>query len=427
MVAAATPTSAAQQAQSAITNFLTVAPRKYWAVLGTVPSGNAGGATAVVAWQQQIPIVPAFCTAIENEITLPVNAALGATTGSLTLSQFAPYSAVGNQLTLGGAPPWPLTEFTPWYLDNITRSQEYDPQFPGLGNNAQYFGTITDQGPQANQIGGSGSLNPGTTITNVTGSLTNTTYTFQYNLRQNLQRKRHLLWGAVPMGDPENRPNNFTQIFPLLGNLPEQTMFVLPAGVNTAVTTQAQATVNATYELAYIDLLPPGMTSAPNPMVNYGLQLNQFSTSGLNAGTIYPITHRTAMLYTAIHQLLINAQLPIRADYFSLWDDQDQQSARWSYDAQNNTFVQWFRNMQRIYRRFFNTGHYFANLESGDFPDIPTVTPYDALMSPDATYAAAFGVPVTPAMSTALRIPTGTTINAAYIRTYSFGLVRVPY
>lgn len=428
MVTAAPPSNAAAQAQAAITNFLRVAPKKYTSIIGTVASGSAGGGTANVVWQSsQPPIVPAFCTGIDYEITMPITLTLGATTGSATLSPFAPYSGWANQIQLAGAPPWPLTELTPWYLDWITHSRDFDPQFPGLGNNAQYFSSILDQGPSANQIGGSGSLNPGATVTNSTGSPTNTNYSFLFKLRQNLQRKRQLLWGAIPFGDPENRPNNIVQLLPTIGINPEQTLFVNTAGTGTAAVLNGAATVNAIYELAYIDLLPPGMTSVPQPTVNFALQLIPFSVTNLQAGTLQPITHRTAQLYTAIHHVLVNGELPIRADYFGLWDDQDQQSARWAFDAQVNTFPEYFNQLQRRLHRYLNTGHYMVDMESGGFPDLPTVSPLDELMSPDASYAAAFGLPVTPAMTTTLRIPSATSISNAYVRIYSFGMVRVPY
>lgn len=426
-----TQASAAAAAAANINNFLAVAPTKYTAILGSVASGNAGGQTANVVWQQQIPIVPAFCTAIDYNITLPVTLSLVAgnvTTQTATLSPYAPYSAIANQITLGGAPPWPLTELTPWYLDWIAHEINFDPNYPGYGNNSGIFAAITDQGPLANNIGGSGSLAPGTTVTNVTSGTVATNYSFQFKVRQQLQRKRHMLWGAIPFGDPENRPANLTQILPLVGTNPEQTLFVNvgPSTSNTVVLNGA-ATVQATYQLAYIDLLPPSMTSVPNPQVGYGLQLVQFSTTGLAAGSIAPITHRTAMIYTSIHQLLVNGELPLRADYYGLWDDQDQQSSRWNFDKQNNTFNEYFDKFHRVYRHYPLTGQYLADFESGLFPEIPTVTPLDALMSPDQSYAAAFGVPVTPAMTTALRIPTGTSLSNAYIRNYSFGLVRVPY
>ena len=416
----------AQAALSAINNFLSVAPRKYTAILGTVPSGSAGGASANVTWQQQIPIVPAFCTAIDYNVTLPITLTLPAS-GTATMSKYAPYSVIANQITLGGAPPWPLTELTPWYLDQVAHKTNYDPNYPGYGNDAGIWATIVDQGPTPNVIGGGTGLTPGTTLTNAsTTTAATTTYTFTFKARIQLQRQRHLLWGAIPFGDPENRPYNLTQILPLIGTNPEQAFFTNTTATATAVLA-ATVTVKCTYELAYIDLLPPSMTAVPNPQVGYGLQLVQFSTTGLASGTVQPITHRTAMIYTSIHQLLINNQVPTQADYFGLWDDQDVQSSRWNFDGQVNTFNEYFDDFQRRYRHYPITGQYLADFEGGLFPEVPSVTPYDALMSPDATYAAAFGVPCTPAMTTALRLPSTTTATTPYIRTYAIGLVRVPY
>lgn len=420
-----TQASAAQAAANAINSFLAIAPRKYQAFLGTIPTANPGGPTGAVAWTQQLPIVPSWCTAIDYNITLPVALTLGATTGSATLSPFAPYSAIMEQLTLGGAPPWPLMELTPWHLDQVAHKINYDPDYPGYGNNEGYFASILDLGPTPNKIGGSGSLNPGTTVTNVTGSPVTTDYSFTFKVRQQLQRKRHLLWGAVPFGDPENRPYNLVQLAPLVGVNPEQSLFV--AGVGATCVTNGSTSVKATYELAYIDLLPPGMAAAPSPLVAYGLQVVPFSTTGLAAGTLQPITHRTAMIYTAIHSLLINNQVPVEADYFGLWDDQDVQSARWSFDASLNTFTEYFDRFQRDYRHYPVIGQYLADFEGGAFPEIPSVTPYDALMSPDASYAQAFGVPVTPAMTTTFRLPSGDSAVAPYVRSYDMGLVRVPY
>ena len=431
-----TQQSAAAAAISAINNFLSVAPTKYTAILGNVASGSAGGATATVVWQQQIPIVPAFCTAIDYDITLPLTYNLTTANGVL-VSTYAPYSTISNQITLGGAPPWPLTEMTPWYLDYVAKHVDYDFSYPGLGafsfltpaalTTFASSGTskVLDAGPTANQQTIPAALTPNSVPT--TGAQTPT---LSFRVRQQLQRKRHLLWGAIPFGDPENRPYNLMQINPFQGVNPEQTLYVNPgtAAVWAATPTLAsQATIKATYELAYIDLLPPSMTAVPNPQVGYGLQLIQFSTTGLAAGTTSPITHRTAMAYTSIHQLLINNQLPVQADYFGLWDDQDQQSSRWNYDGQNNTMSEYFERFHRVYHHYPLLGQYISDFEGGLFPEIPSVTPYDAIMSPDQSYAQAFGVPVTPAMTTSIRIPSAVTAITPYIRTYAFGFVRVPY
>lgn len=425
--------SAAQAAQSAISTFLKVAPRKYYAILGTFPKTNGGGASSTATWQQPVPIIPSFCTAIDYtflmKLKFTINKEASSVPGSLTISTFAPYSGIQQQLTLGGAPPWPYTEMTPWYLDSILHKTNYDWQYPGLGNDSQYFATILDQGPTKNNIGTSTTnVKPGTKITNTTTSDNVTkTYTFKFRVRQPLQRKRHLLWGSVPMGDPENRPKNTVQVSPLVGTLPEQSWATLAVGATTKGVTKTGCKVYAKYELAYIDLLPPSVQSTPQPTVNFGLQLTPFSITNLAAGVKTPITHRTAQLYTAIHHILVNKQKAVRANYFGLWDDQDQQSARWSFDAQANTFTEFFDRMQAVYRRYMNTGYYPADFEAGLFPEIPSVTPYDALMTPDASYASTFGIPITPAMSTVVQLPATTTATACYARVYSFGLVRVPY
>lgn len=119
--------------------------------------------------------------------------------------------------------------------------------------------------------------------------------------------------------------------------------------------------------------------------------------------------------------------MPVQADYFGLWDDQDQQSSRWNYDLSQNTFQGYFDKFHRTYRHYPLLGQYVCDFEGGAFPEIPSVTPIDAVMSPDASYAETFGVPVTPAMTTSIRLPSGVTATNLYIRTYAFGLVRVPY
>jgi hypothetical protein len=427
---APTPTSEASAASGTLNNYLKYAATKPYAILGSVTGGAgvSGGSSANVIWQQYIPIVPAFCVAIDLEITLPVALTLPATTGTATLSPFAPYSALSQQLTLAGAPPWPLTELTPWHIDETMHKINYDPYYPGLGGLEGIFGTnsILDQGPSAQSMG----LAPGATVTNTTGSPVTTDYLFQFNVRIQLQRKRHLLWGAVPFGDPENRPYHTMQINQLIGTNPETALFVNASGAATCIvgyTAVPNATVNCIYQLSYIDLLPDGSQTAPKPSVNYGLQMAPSTTTGLAAGSIMPITHRTAMIYTAIHHILVNGGIGLRPDYMGLWDDQDQQSARWSYDSQNNTKGNWWTEYHRKYRRYPYTGVFSVELDDGVFPEIPSVTPYDGLISPDQTYAETFGVPVTPAVTTALRIATGVTLSSAYVRNYEIGLVKVPY
>jgi hypothetical protein len=433
---ASTPQSAASQAAQVLRNYLQVAPVRNYAIVGTIPSGLSGGSVSNVTWQQQIPIMPAFCEAIDYEFTLPITLTLQPS-ASATLSPFAPYSAYQMQLTLGGAPPWPMSEMTPWKIDETMHRVADDTGYPGLGmgltqpTTGPFASPTLDFGPSPILIGGGGSLSPGQTVTNSGASATATNYTWTFTVRQQMKRKRHLLWGAIPFGDPENRPNHLVQLNPLVGNNPEQSLFVAGTAGEVTAVTNGVVTVKVIYRLSYIDLLPPSMQQAPTPAVTYGLQLVVASPANLAVGAIYPMTHRTAMVYTAIHHLLINNQLPLRADYFGLWNDQDQQSSKWNYDAQNNTFNEYFTIYRRIYRRYPFTGVYTVEMDDGEFPEVPSVSPLQALMTPDASYATAFNLPVTPAMTTALRIPTGTVLGsgngAPYVRSYEYGLVRVPY
>ena len=436
--------------------FLTNAPRKFYTVQGTVPVGSGAG-NAQVTWNQQVPIIPAYCVNVHLQIQQQLKVVFAANGDKCYISPFAPYSGWNNQLTLGGAPPWAPTELTPWYLDDIACRTNYDPSYPGLGGansgfpSTNFLLNILDLGLSGwvNTIGSAApavsltaasttdNLNPGVTVTNTSGGVNaaliiNANFTVQMRL----QRKRHLLWGAIPFGDPENRPNNIMQLLQLVGTNPEQCMFVSPS-TNSAplvATLNTQATVNAVYELAYIDLLPQGV-QIPEPTVGFGLQLTASTTSGLAAGAYSTVTHRTAQAYTGIHQLLMDGGAggthtfpqPIQADYSGLWDDQDPQSARVQFDKTTNTFQMYFDMWHRHKRTYPLKGQYTWDFENGVFPEIPSVDPYDAIMTPDAVYAQAFGVPVTPAMTTALRIPAGTTTVNPYIRTYSFGLVKVPY
>ena len=413
-----TPQSQATQAQAALNSFLAIAPTKKYAIKGTLAAGSVGPIT----WQEQIPIIPAFCTSVDYEITLTVTPTIAS--GTATWSQFAPYCAINQQMTLGGAPPWPYTELTAWHLDQSMHRQNWDEAYSGLGgqglasNANPAFANTLDYGVSG-RVPAFGA-DPGSAVTTAVAK------TFQFNIRQQFQRKRHLLWGAIPFGDPENRPNNLISLNALVGNNPEANLIQASGGSTTAVTS-ATLTVTAIYNLAYIDLLPPSIGTPPAPSVGYGLQLTPSSPSGLTSGNLYKMTHRTAQVYTAMHHILVNGAAPIQADYFGLWDDQDQQSARWSYDASVDTFNEYFTDYHRIYGKYPYIGVYTAELDDGLVPQLPSVTPLRALMTPDASYAQAFDLAVTPAMTTTLRIPSGTSASNPYVRTYEFGLVRVPY
>ena len=422
-----TPQSQASAAAAVLQSYLKIAPTKYYAILGTIASGQAGGGQSNVVWQEQIPIIPALCTAIDLYCVLPITLTLGAADG-YTTSEFFPYSGISTQMTLGGAPPWNFTELTPFHIDETMHRVDFDPMYGGLGASAGVllptnpaFTSSLDTGLAGFQqsLGG---FTPGATIAATTSG------TIQFVTRIQLQRKRHLLWGAIPFGDPENRPAFSVQLNPMIGTLPEQALFTLKTGGNTdTCVLSSAATVIAVYHLSYIDLLPPSMNQAPTPAVGYGLQLTPASPAAPVPGTYFKMTHRTAQIYTAMHHILVNGQVPIQADYFGLWDDQDPQSSRYSFDNNVNTFQEYFTQYRRIYRRYPYKGVYTAELDDGVFPEVPSVTPYSGLMTPDAAYAKAFNLPVTPAMTTAIRIPQAVGAVGPYVRQYEFGLVRVPY
>jgi hypothetical protein len=396
--------------------FLRVAAARDVVIQGSVPAGSAGGGSANVTWQDLVPTIPGLLVELEYQISFSVTLTVPAA-GSATLSPYAPYSAWANQLTLGGAPPWPLTELTPWWLDEITEYCNYDPIYPGLGNNAPPAGNNLDAGPSPASFG----TVPGT----VRGPGTYTDV-FNFIARIRLQQKRSLLYGAIPMGDPENKIRNVTQLLPLVGNNPEQNMYVGIIGAVTATLTSA-ATVNAVYHVRYIDLLPSSDTKVPLPQIGYGVQLNANTSSIQNAGQQNKYYHRDSMAYLKIMSMLINNQVAQRASYFGLWDTQEQKSAKWEFDSQQNSFQAYFSQFKKTYRRYPPMGLYVADFVSGDFPEVPGVTPYNAIMSPDANYADAFDVAVTPAMTTTLSIPSGTAMNGGYQRVYSKGLVGVAY
>ncbi len=451
----ATKTQSAASAGSPA-SFLQNAPRKFYAIQGTVPIASGGAATQVT-WQQPIPIIPAYCTSLHLNIQQQLKIVFAANGDHAYISPYAPYSGWNNQITLGGAPPWAATELTPWFLDDIVCRCDFDPAYPGLGGansgfpatnflaaaldlgQAGWIDTIGSAAPALSLSAASttDNINPGQYVVNTSGGV-NAALILNavFSVQMRFQRKRHLLWGAIPFGDPENRPNNLMQLLPIVGVNPEQCVVVSPPANSAPLvgTLNTQATVTAVYELAYIDLLPQGV-QVPEPTVGFGLQLTAATVSGLIAGTYATVTHRTAQAYTAIHHILVNGGTgatpayakPIQSSYFGLWDDQDPQSARWQFDTTQNTFQIYFDQFFRQKRRYSLLGHYVADFENGIFPEIPSVDPYDAVMSPDATYAAAFGVPVTPAMTTVLRIPVGTTAVNPYIRYYAFGLVKVPY
>jgi hypothetical protein len=414
------------QATSVVGEFLKVAAIRPLCIQGTLASGASGGGASTVTFQDQIPTVPGLLVMLEYQISFSVTLTLTTAGNSAQVSPCAPHSAWSNQLTLGGAPPWPLTEFTPWWLDEITNRTNWDPIYPGMGNDAYPAGANLDTGVSGKYY----SVTPGTVHT-APATPSTFTDTFVFVERIQLQQKRGLLYGAIPMGDPENKIRNVTQLNPLVGINPEQSLYVNASAGATAVLNGA-ATINCIYHIRYIDLLPSSDTNIPLPAIGYGLQLNANSSAIQNAGQQNKYYHRDSMVFVKILTYLVNAQLGIRAQYWGLWDTQEQKSARWEYDVAQNTFQTYFEDFQSVYRRYPLLGLYVADLINPPCPpqanpNVPSVTPYNGVMSPDANYAEAMDVAVTPAMTTTVTVPIGTTMNGAYQRVYTKGLVGVAY
>lgn len=403
--------------------FLKYAPERSIAITGTLATGASGGSQANVTWQALPPETPVWCTSVDFEVSISVVVTVPSGQ-AFTVSPYAPYSAWSLLFTIAGAPPWPLVECTPFMLDNTTATRDYDDSATGLGNNAGYLANVVDLGPSAPNFLAA-SVAPGVTTTNSASSSAQYTLTWTYNIHVELQRLPRKLWGAIPLGDPKNRLSTTFQMNPIVGTTPESCLIV-NAGSGVTAATNGTTNVVANYNVRDIDILPKGVPT-PTPVVQYGLTINATSISMTQAGIVVPFAHTDAMAYLSIHHLLINGEVGIRPDYMGLWLTQEQKSARYDYDSQANTLAEYWLKWHRRYHRYPYKGQFTADMVRGGFPDIPSVSPYDGVMSPDDKYAGDFGVATTPSMQTAMRIASGTGLSTAYARIYEVGLVNVTY
>lgn len=417
-------------AQAANQEFLTYAasvPRP--TILGNIASGATGGANSPVVWSRVLPVVPRWVEAIQLDVSLPYTITVP-TGGTGYVSPFAPYSVIQNRFSIAGSPPWDYVSLVAFYLDEITRKQGFDPQ-RGTIDQASTFDRYMFNGlpPQQSDHGpwsfdfGSTSLEPGGTL--AAGTYTGT---LRFTGWIQLQRRRSLMFGMVPNGDPQDRPDLEIQLSPLVGPQPENSLIQDPANAGITASLTGAGTVNATWWSKGLDLLPAGVSPA-SPTVGLGWSIGSATTSVQNAGQIVQYNHQTSMLYQKIiHILVVNSQV-VDADYFGLWLTGEQQNARWEYDAPGlSNFPAYYAMLQRTYQRFLPKGVFVADLVDGEVPFLPQETPYNGAMSPDESYASAFGVPFTPSMATALRIPSSQSISGTtYFRTYTLGMVEVPY
>jgi hypothetical protein len=405
--------------------FLKYAPLRHIAITGTLPLSSTGGANAYVTWQSLPPETPVWCTSVDFFVSWKLNIVVP-TTQAFTISPFAPYAAFSNQFTIAGAPTWPLIECTPFLFEYQRSTRGFDMGYLGLGQNAGYLANVVDTGPYGQNFDAA-AVAPGVATTNAATTSATYTLTWVFCVHIELQRKRSALWGAIPLGDPKNRLNTLFQLNNLIGTQPEQNLIVVAgAGVTAALDGTTQTTVIACYNVRDIDILPNGVAT-PSPQVELGYTINSYTQSITSAGIIYPMQHIAAMAYEAVHHVLVNVQVPIRPDYMGLWLTQEQKAARYDFDSQANTLAEYWERYRRQFQRYPYKGHFQIDLTRGAFPDIPSLDPYDGLMTPDSTYGDMFGVKATPSWQTAIRIATGTGLTNAYVREYEVGLVKVGY
>lgn len=402
--------------------FLKYARVREYPLTGTIADQSTGGTPASnVAFQDQIPTVPAYAEKITFEITLPIRLTIPATS-AVKVSRFFPYSAMLMGVTLAGSPPWDQISLVPWYLDDITSSRNFDEAATGVVPGAE--SAQADAGPFTYSDGG---FVPGSTITNATGAPVDTDGTVTFRVVCRLRRNPRLMFGAIPLGDPENRPKITMQLAALVGPTPENNAFQDDTAAGVTAKLNGAATVTAIIDGLSLDVLPPDVEAIPEPVVGMGLAVTYSTQAAQNAGQFIKVTHNAAMLYEKIFHLLFNAQVSLRSDYFGNWLTGEQQSARWEYDAAVGTFNQLYRKVLRVYRRYLPLGVYLVDMVSGFDPDDPARDLYEAQQTPDTGYAQEFDLPATPAWTTALRPPAGTNMSSCYAAVYEFGTVNVPY
>ena len=431
-MAAPAVTQQANTSAQAIADFLAYARRRnYPTWSGSIPNGATGGSSAAqVTWTPaDIPDVAAFATEIMLFVTLPITLTLPASS-SVVVSPYAPYSALQNYFTVSGQSQWEYVSGVPFWLDELTSYEWFDPAFSYPGSYGAISGQWDNGSSQASgwypNIDGSGAFQPGATVSNTTTAQTTVSGTVRFRIKIRLRRRTRNIAGSVPLGDPENRPQLFSQLSALVGTRITDSMFTSASGGPTAALSAAGSVV-AVFPSLSLDLLPAGVTP-PTPAVQLALQLNTVGSLPItNAGSIIRVPHRSAVIYDKLFHCLSNNQLAQAADYFGLWTTDDQQTARWYYDAAEQSYQSYFDDLHNRYKRYFPKGCLIADLYSGDRPEFPASSPYKGEMSPDQGYAALAGVRPTPAMNTAFRIPSGTSLTNPQLQQYDFGLVASSY
>ena len=429
----ARPALDAQSEQAIINLFLTYARRQFHiSQVGSIPSGSSGGTSA-----SQVTFTPStieqdavYADSIDLFTILPITLTIPAG-GSCVVSPYAPYSALQTKFVVGGASRFDYLSAAVHYLDELTSYSWYDPAMSYPNS----YGAISggwDNGSSQAAPGwypnndGSGAFQPGATISNTGTSSINVTGTIQFRAKVRLRRRRPNLWGCVPLGDPQNVPQLFVQLGALVGTDPVNNLFT-KATANVTASLSSAGSVLGVFPNLGIDVLPAGVP-VPEPLMQMAYAVNyNGSTPITTAGTIIPVSFKTDMLYDKIFLLLQNNQLAQAADYFALWLTNKQGSARWAYDATNNSYQNLFTNYHEVYKRYFPVGCLINDMYSGRDPEFPGTTPTKAALSPNSDYAAIEGVPPAPLMTMAFRIPSGTTLTSPKLGVFELGVQMAAY
>ena len=406
-------------APSANETFLRYAPTRPIVVPGSLAAGQVG----LITFNQAPPETPVWIESVDYEISWKVQLTLAAS-ATATVSPFAPWSAFNQHFTVAGALPWSDLEMTAFYFDWLRRNYDLLPT-GGQNTSGNFYASTADSGPYAPNFTNA-SIAPGTVITNSGTVSANYTLTWTFTLHLQLQQVWNQTWGMLPLGDAKNRINQYLTLNALIGTTPETCLFVNATAGSTAVTVTSATNVYSIFNVRDIDILPPGV-STPNPTVGRGLSINSSTTSITAAGTIYMLQHTDAMIYTAIDHVLVNASLPIRFDYFALLTSEETKDLRWAFDSGDNSIGEYWNQFYRRHGFYPLKGWFQFDGVRGEFPPIPSLTPFDGLMTPNSDYANEIGVQQTPLFQTATRIATGTGLTSAYVKDYEWGLLDVPY
>lgn len=404
--------------QAANLEFLSYAGSKPGPVqVGSIASGSAGGSTTGgVTFNPNEPVVvPRWAEEIEIYVELPYSITVP-TGATCIVSPFGAWTTLMNKFTIAGSPPWDNISLVPFYLDEIIRRRNWDPTYAGPSP----YTAQQDQGTWVYDTGNA-SVIPGQAL--AVGTYTGT---MKYRARIRLQRRRHTCFGMVPMGAANDRPVLKCYMSTLVGGQPENNFLQDVNNTGVTMTLTSAGTVNLVWRSRGFDQLPQGIAPA-TPIVGLGLEIDYYTQSVQNANQIVNDPHKSAMLYQYVYNILISNQQVVQTDFFASLLTGETQNSRYTYDASDNNLQSLFKMYQDRYERFLPKGVYVDDMVGGDIPELPTETPYIAAMASDQGYADAFGIAYTPAMNTAVRFPAGTTMTNAYVATYAFGLVEVPY